>query len=97
MIASGLRDFTQESYFGSPGLVYLNIALVAVSFARTQSSALQSWSVKPVNSKLPSRAQMQFPSSHPMTIYFGSIGAGSNEWPRDQSPNALVSTGVKST
>ena len=42
MITSGLRDFTQEPYSGSPGHVRLNSALVAMSFARVHSSALQS-------------------------------------------------------
>ena len=58
MITSGLRDFPHEPYSGCPGDVHLNSALVAMSFARVHSSTLQSWSVTPVNSKMPSSARM---------------------------------------
>ena len=58
MIASSLRDLTQEPYFGSPGQVRLNIALVTIPFARAHSSALQSWSVTTVNLKMLSSARM---------------------------------------
>ena len=51
VITSGLRDFTQEPYSGSPGQVCLNNVLVAIPFARAYSSALQSWSVTSVNRK----------------------------------------------
>ena len=76
MITSGLRDFTQEPYSGSPGQVHLNSALVAMSFARVHSSALQTWLVTPVNSEMPSSARMILPPPpHPMTTTFGGIGA----------------------
>ena len=58
MITSGLRDFTKKPYSGSPGHVRLNSALFAMSFAWVYSSALQSWSVTPVNSKISSSARM---------------------------------------
>ena len=51
MIVSGLRDFTQESYPEIPRLVRLNVSLVSMPLARVHFSALQSWSVTPVNSK----------------------------------------------
>ena len=80
MITSGLRDFTQESYSGYPGYVRLNCALVAMPFMRVHSSALQSWSVVPGNSKMSFCARMLLSPPHPMTTAFGSIGAESNEW-----------------
>ena len=40
IITSGLRDFTQEPYSGSHGQFRLNSALVAMPFARVNSSAL---------------------------------------------------------
>ena len=40
IITSGLRDFTQEPYSGSPGYVHLNSALVTMIFARVHFSAL---------------------------------------------------------
>ena len=64
MIASGLRELTQEPYSGSPGLVRLSFALVAIPLivrAGAHSSALQSWSVTPVNSKVSSSPRMQLP------------------------------------
>ena len=61
MITSGSRDFTQEPYSGSPGHVRLNCALVAMPFMRVHSSALQSWSVMPANSKMSSSARMLLP------------------------------------
>ena len=76
MVTSGLREFTQEPYPGSPGHVRLNSALVAVSFARVHSSALQSWSVTPVNSKISSSARMPLPTPHPISKAFGSIRCG---------------------
>ena len=80
MITSGLKDFTQEPYSGSPGKVRLNSALVAMPFARVHSSALQLWSVTPVNSKISSSTRMLSPPPpHPMITTFGSIGAESNE------------------
>ena len=56
---ASLRDFTQESYSELSGQVHLNSALVAMPFARARSSALQSWSVTPVNSKMSSSTRMQ--------------------------------------
>ena len=91
-----LRDFTQEPYSESPRHVRLNSALVAMSFARVHSSALQSWSVTPVNSKMSSNARMLLPPPHPMTTAFGSINAESNEWARGLCPAGLVSAGGKS-
>ena len=91
IISLGLRDLAQKPYSGSPGLVRLNIVLVAIPFARTHSSALQSWSVTPVISKMSSSARMQLPPPHPMTTAFvGSIGAASNEWARDLSVSDWV-------
>ena len=72
MIISGLRDFTQELFSDSPGQVRLNSALVAMPFARVHSSALQSWSVTPVNLKMSSSARMLFPPPHPMTTVLGA-------------------------
>ena len=96
MIASGLINFTHISYSGSPGQVHLNIALVVIPFARAHSSALQSWSVTPVNSKMSSSARMPLTPPYPMTTAFDSIGAKSNEWARDLCPTGLVSTGGES-
>ena len=97
MITSGLRDFTQEPYSGSPGHVRLNCALVvAMPFMRVHSSALQSWSVMPVNSKMSFSARMLLLPPHPMTTAFGSIGEESNEWVRGLCPAELVSVGGKS-
>ena len=96
MITSGLRDFTQEPHSDSPGQICLNIALVAILFARAHSSAPQSWSVTPVGSKISSSARMQLSPPHAMTTAFGSIGAESNEWARDLCPIGLVSTDGKS-
>ena len=42
MNTSGLRNFTQKPYSGSPRHVRLNYALVAMPFMRVHSSALQS-------------------------------------------------------
>ena len=84
MITSGLRDFTQELYFGSPGQVRSNIALVAIPFARAHSSAPQSWSVTPVNSNMPSSARVPLPppASHDHSLWQYQcgillVGAGS--------------------
>ena len=96
IITSGLRDFTQEPYSGSPGHVRLNCALVAMPFVRVHSSALQSWSMTPVNSKMSSSARMLLLPPHPMTTAFGSIGAESNKWARGLCPAGLVSAGGKS-
>ena len=96
MIASGLRDSAQEQYSGSLGLVRLNVALVAIPFARAHSSALQPWSAKSVTSKFYPVPKCTPPPPHPMTTAFGGIGVVSNEWARDQCPTGLVSTGVKS-
>ena len=68
MVASDLRDFTQEPHSGSPGLVRFNVALVAIPFARAHSSALQSWSVTPVNLKMSSRTRMQPPESDDCSV-----------------------------
>ena len=95
MVTSGLRVFTQEQYSGSPGHVRLNSALIAMTFARGHSSALQPWSVAPVNSKMSSNARILLPLPHPMTTAFGSIGAESNEWARGLCPTGLVSAGGK--
>ena len=55
-----LRDFTQEPYSGSLGLVRLNIALVTIPFARAHSSALQSWSVTPFHVNHPFTPSKQY-------------------------------------
>ena len=96
MITSGLRNFTQEPYSESPGHVRLNRVMVAMPFVRVHSSALQSWSVTPVNSKMSSGARMLLPPPQPMTTAFGSIGAKSNDWARGLCPVGLVSAGGKS-
>ena len=95
MIASGLRYFTPEPHSRSPGLVRLNVALVAIPFTRANRRALQSWLVTSVNSKMSSSARMQLPPLHPMTIASGSIDTGSNKWARYLCPTGSVSTGVK--
>ena len=74
----------------------MNYALVAVPFVRVHSSALQSWSLMPVNSKMSLSARMLLPPPHPMTTAFGSIGAESNEWARGLCPAGLVSAGGRS-
>ena len=79
IITFSLRDFTQEPCSGSPKQVHLNSALVAMPFARAHSSALESWSVTPVNSKRSSSARMSLSPPHPMITAFSSIGAKSNE------------------
>ena len=95
MITSGLRDFTQESYSEYLGQVQFNSALVAIPFARAHSSALQSWSVTPVDSKMSSSARMPLtPPLNPMTTAFGSIGVESNEWARDLCPTRLCRRAV---
>ena len=96
IITSGLRDFTQEPYSRSPGHVRLNSVLVAMPFVRVHSSALQTWSVTPVISKMSSSARMLLPPPHPMTTAFGSIGAESNEWATDLCSAGLVSASDKS-
>ena len=96
MITSGLRDFTQEPYSGSPGQVRSNSALIAKPFARAHSSALQSWSVTPVNSNVIQCPSANAPPPHPMTTTFGNTGTESNEWAWDLCPIGLVSTGGKS-
>ena len=95
-ITSGLKDFTQELYSGSPGQVRLNSELVAMPFARVHSSDRQSWWVTPVNSKMSSSARMLLPPPHPMATAFGSVGTEPNGWARGLCPIGWVSTGGKS-
>ena len=65
-------------------------------FARVHSSALQSWSVIPVNSKMLFNARMLLSPPHPITTALGSLGTESNEWARVRCPTGLMSTGSKS-
>ena len=65
-------------------------------FVQVYCSALQSWSVIPVNSKMSSSARMPLPPPHPMTTAFGSIGAESIVRARGLCPAGLVSAGGKS-
>ena len=95
MIPPGLRDFAQEPYFGSPGQIRSNNALVAMLFVRVHSSALQLWSVTPVDWKMSSSARMLLSPPHPITTAFGNIGAESNEWACYLCPTGLVSAGGK--
>ena len=96
MISYGLRDFTQEPYFGSPKQVRLNIVLVTIPFARAHSCAFQAWSVTLVNSKMSYSTRMPLLPPHLMTTAFDSIGAEFNEWATDLCPTGLVSTGGRS-